>query len=222
MTTAPQRTAPVAAPKQRRTLGSVPRQGVVTEPCVTIEGAVDELTARRFWVIYERTFGDLAIKAVARQLLHEHEFMDEMFDDRVDKYLARDEHGEPVAMCTLTNQLETVPWISPAYFAHHFPEHTARQAVYYMGFILVDHEHRRAGMFIDLVRRIVDTLQDKQAICAYDVCSYNNEELGLADAVEALIKSMVPADVGVLDTQTYYRAIALGPKMPEMRSLGTT
>jgi hypothetical protein len=218
MTSAPQQA--VAPAQSRRPLNSVPSQVVRTDPSVTIEAAVDEETAHRFWVIYERTFGDLAINAVARQLLHQHEFMEEMFDDRVDKYLARDEHGEPVAMCTLTNQLETVPWISPAYFAHHFPEHTSRQAVYYMGFILVDHEHRRAGMFIDLVRRIVETLQDRQAICAYDVCSYNNEALGLADAVESLIKSMVPADVGVLDTQTYYRAIALGPrKMPEMRSM---
>jgi hypothetical protein len=209
------------AAQPQRVIGSVPRQHA-RKPTVTIESAVDEVTAKRFWLLYEKTFGDLAIKAVARQLLHEHEFMEEMLDARVDKYLAWDEHGEPVAMCTLTRHLETVPWISPQYFAHHYPDHTARDAVFYMGFILVDHEHRRAHMFIDLVRRIVETLQDRQAICAYDICSHNNDELGLGDAVESLIKSMTEADVSVVDTQTYYCAVSLEPpKMPEMRkSLG--
>ena len=84
---------------------------------VSIEKTVDDPTASRFWKLYVETFGDLATKAVARQLLHEHEFMEEMNDERVDKYLAHDESGQAVAMCTLTNHLETVPWISADYFA---------------------------------------------------------------------------------------------------------
>jgi hypothetical protein len=197
----------------------MPRQLTRPAPTVTIESAVDFDTAARFWRLYKKTFGELAVMAVARQLLHEHEFMAEMLDERVDKYLAWDEEGEPVAMCTLTRHLETVPWISPDYFAHHYPEHTARGAVYYMGFILVDHEHRRAHLFLDLVRRIVENLHHQEAICAYDICSHNDRTLGLGDAVESLIKSMTRADVAVIDTQTYYRAIALGPyELPEMRS----
>ena len=198
----------------------LPRQVVRGVPSVTIETTVDELTARRFYRLYVKTFGDLAIKAVARQLLHEHEFMDEMLDERVDKYLAWSEDGEPVAMCTLTRHLETVPWISPAYFAHHFPEHTARDAVYYLGFILVDQDHRGAHLSLDLIRRLSETLIEQRAMCAYDICSYNNEVLGLADAIEALITGMADVDVATIDTQTYYRAIALGPrKMPEMRNI---
>ena len=198
----------------------VPRQMPLQTPTVTIESAVDERTARRFYALYEKTFGELAVRAVARQLLHEHEFMDEMLDHRVDKYLAWDEDGDPVAMCTLTNHLETVPWISPAYFAHHYPEHTSRRAVYYMGFILVDQEHRRAHMFVDLVQRIVQTLEDRQAVCAYDICGHNNTMLGLSDAVESVITSMTEAEVSTIDTQTYYCAVSLKhTKMPEMRNM---
>ena len=198
----------------------LPRQLNRRAPTVTIEAAIDEVTARRFWKLYEKTFGELAIMAVARQLLHEHEFMDEMLDPRVDKYLAWDEDGDPVAMCTLTNHLETVPWISPAYFAHHFPEHSSRRAVYYMGFILVDQEHRRAHMFVDLVRRIVQTLEDRRAVCAYDICGHNNEVLGLSDAVAATIKSMTEAEVTAVDTQTYYCAVSTkANKMPELPSM---
>ena len=211
---------PVQHTPSTRAADGFPRQDLRRTPTVTIETAVDEETARRFYTLYVKTFGDLTTKAVARQLLHEHEFMEEMLDPRVDKYLARDEDGEPVAMCTLTRHLETVPWISPEYFAHHYPEHTSRGAVYYLGFILVDHEHRGAHLSLDLIRRLSETLIEKRAMCAYDICSHNNQVLGLADAIESLITGMADVDVATIDTQTYYRAIAMGPrKMPEMRSM---
>jgi hypothetical protein len=197
---------PRIVPQRRRSMG------------VSIETRVDDATARRFYALYVDTFGDLATKAVARQLLHEHEFMEEMEDERVDKYLAWDEDGEAVAMCTLTRHLETVPWISPAYFAHHYPEHTARDAVYYLGFILVAHRYRRSRLFTDLIRLVTETLVDRRAMCAYDICGFNNEQLGLSAVLEALLKDVADIDVQAVDTQTYYRAIALGPrKMPEMR-----
>jgi hypothetical protein len=181
---------------------------------VTIERTIDEETARRFYALYVDTFGEMAIQAVARQVLHEHEFMEEMLDPRVDKYVAWDENGEAVAMCTLTNHLETVPWISPAYFAHHYPEHTARNAVYYLGFILVAHSHRRSRLFLEMIRRVSETLVEKRAMCGYDICGYNNEVLGLSASLDTMLQSMAHIDVGAMDTQTYYRAIALGPKSP--------
>jgi hypothetical protein len=186
---------------------------------VSIERTVDEATATRFWRLYVETFGELATKAVARQLLHEHEFMEEMYDERVDKYLAHDDTGKAVAMCTLTKHLETVPWISPDYFAHHYPEHTARGAVYYLGFILVAHEHRRSRIFLDMVRRVTETIVDDRGMCAYDICAHNVDELGLADAIASLLQSVADIDVNTVDTQRYYTAVAMGPRrMPGMRT----
>lgn len=202
---------------------AVPQQVRRREPTITVETAVDEATARRFYALYVETFRGLAVKAVARQLLHEHEFMEEMLDHRVDKLVARDEDGEPVAMCTLTRHLETVPWIEPAYFAHHYPEHTARDAVFYLGFILVNQAHRRAHLFIDLIARVTDMVIAREGMCAYDACAFNRDVLGLPAAVETLINGMATFDVSVIDSQTYYRALYVGPtKMPEMRNSSTT
>jgi hypothetical protein len=195
---------------------STPQQRLA--PHITIESRVDEETARRFYDLYVESFGELATKAVARQVLHEHEFMEEMLDPRVDKYLAWD-GGHAIAMCTLTRNLETVPWISPQYFAHHYPDHWRRGAVYYLGFILVAHSHRRSNLFVDLIREISETLVDRRAMCAYDICSYNNAVIGLSDAIETLLRSVADISVATIDTQTYYRAIPMGPrKMPRMRT----
>ena len=191
----------------------------IVVPRVTVEAAVALDTARRFWKLYIDTFGEMSVRAVARQVLHEDEFMAEMLDPRVHKYIAWDETGEAIAMCTLTNHLETVPWISPEYFAYHYPEHTARNAVYYLGFILVSTTSRRLRLFTEMIGQVSALLAERGAICAWDVCGYNNEVLGLSGAIETLLAHDIgEVDVEVIDTQTYYRAFAVNPyKLPEMR-----
>jgi len=181
---------------------------------VTVERVIDDATARRFYALYVDTFGELAIKAVARQVLHEHEFMEEMQDPRIEKYVAWDENGEAVAMCTLTNHLETVPWISPAYFAHHYPEHTARNAVYYLGFTLVRHGQRQTRVMWAMIETIVELLVAERAVCGYDYCKFNDQVLGLGSGTEALLHRIADVEVDAADTQTYYRALFAGPRGP--------
>jgi hypothetical protein len=179
---------------------------------ITVETEVDEATAVRYFQLYRDTFGELATKAVARQLLHQDEFMEEMLDPRVHKYVAWDEQGEVVGMSTLTSDLETVPWISPEYFAHHYPEHSARGAVYYQGFTLVHRAHRKSRIFQILTERVVELLVAERAVCAYDICAYNNDTIGFADNIERLLHRNADVTVVPVDVQTYYAATFHGPR----------
>lgn len=199
---------------QRTPLAGTP---TTTTTSVRVVPTVDAATSERFYRLYRETFAPLAIAAVNRHLLYEEEFMEVMNDERVDKYLVYDDaSGEALAMCTLTHHLETVTWVSPEYFAHHYPDHTARNAVYYLGFSLVAGTHRRAQLFSQLIARVSETLVAQDAMCAYDICQYNNETLGLADAVAAMIQFVAPIDVRPVDTQTYYTAVPRSVKTDEM------
>jgi len=180
--------------------------GVSSPARTTVQAKVDEATAQTFYELYTATFGELATRAVARQLLTEDEFMAEMVDERVQKYLAWDEDGQAVAMSTLTRHLETVPWISPQYFSHHYPEHSARDAVYYLGFILVRHDRRRSHVFSEMITQIVDVLVADKAVCAWDICAFNNDVIRLQDNIEALLHRVSDVTVLPIDTQTYYSA----------------
>ncbi len=198
--------APSSADRTAPALVAVPQPAGSTS--VHVVGRVDEETARRYWALYQSTFGPLAIAAVNRHLLLESEFMEVMEDERVDKYLVRDDlTGEALAMCTLTNHLETVTWVSAQYFAHHYPEHAARNGVYYLGFSLVGATRRRAQLFTQLITQVSRTLVAENAMCAYDICQHNNETIGLGNAVGAMIQSVAPIDVRAVDTQTYYAAV---------------
>ena len=180
---------------------------------ITVETDVDPETALSYYELYRDTFGALETKAVARQLLHKHEFLEEMHDPRVQKYVAWNECGEVVGLSTLTSDLETVPWISAAYFAHHYPEHTARGAVYYQGFTLVHRGYRKSRVFQILTERVVELLVAERAVCAYDICAYNNDVIGFAANIERLLHRNADVTVVPIDVQTYYSATFRGPRV---------
>jgi hypothetical protein len=175
------------------------------EVAITVETKIDDATAARYYELYQATFGELETRAVARQLLHEDEFFEEMRDSRVHKYVAWD-GDEVIGMSTLTKDLSTVPWISPRYFAHHYPEHTARDAVYYLGFTLVHGQRRRTRVFRAMIEKIVELLVEERAVCGYDLCQHNDVHLGLGPSIEKLLLRASDVTVETIDVQTYYAA----------------
>ena len=171
---------------------------------------VDEVTAARYLELYRDTFGELETRAAARQVLHEEEFLEEMHDPRVMKYLAIDADDEVIGMTTLTRELSAVPWISPAYFAHHYPEQTARNAVYYLGFTLVRAARRQQHVFASMIAAATQLVVSEKAVCAWDMCHYNDEVLGLGAGISQMLASHTELDVHPIDRQTYFAAVCAG------------
>ncbi|MCY7401262.1 MAG: pyruvoyl-dependent arginine decarboxylase [Nocardioides sp.] len=205
-------TAPAPPPAHQTTVEQAPvvhQPGAATGPggiTVTLEKTVDLATARRYYELYRDTFGDLEDKAAARQLLHEHEFLEEMVDDRVHKYVARDEDGEAVGITTLTADLETVPWISPPYFAKRYPEHHARGAIYYLGFTLVHPSRRTARVFHAMFTRMAELMVAEKAVAAWDMCLFNDERR-VGGNGGRLLARLADITIEPVDRQTYYTGV---------------
>lgn len=187
---------------------AVPERGTVAR--VSVEKEVDYATAKRFYQLYVATFCDLDTLAAGRQLLHEEEFLQEMLDPRVHKYVAWDDNDVAIGMTTLTTDLETVPWVSPTYFAHHYPEHQARGAVYYLGFTLVHPNHRGAHVFHAMIEPMARTIMANQGVCGWDMCLANDER-GLGGSAGRLLSSMADVSIEPIDRQNYYVATFHGP-----------
>ncbi|MET7769618.1 hypothetical protein [Nocardia sp. NPDC005366] len=173
---------------------------------VTVETAIPDDRIEMFYRLYEEAFGPLRTKAIARQVLHREEFREEMTDPRVLKYVARTEAGEPIGLTTLTRHLETVPWISPEYFAARYPEHAARNAIYYAGFTLVAPSARQGAAFHAMIKSVVQVMVAERAAVGWDICSYNNTQLSFADSIRAVLDEQANVEVAVEDSQTYYTA----------------
>ena len=173
---------------------------------VTLEKVVGTEDSERFLDLYLEAFAPLRVQAVARQVLHREEFLQQMSDPRVWKFVAWDAAGRPAGLSTLTKDLATVPWISPEYFAFRFPEETARDAVYYWGFSVIRPGQRGNQLFFEMLAAIGKVVGADQGVCGYDICAYNNATLQLGDQIERLSHQLTDVTFEVLDTQTYYGA----------------
>lgn len=173
---------------------------------LSVEQELDAESIAVVYPLYQAAFEPLRTRAIARQVLHADEFVAEMTDPRIDKILARDRDGTPIGLTILTNALETVPWISPEYFAARYPQHAERNAIYYLGFTLVSPEHRRSRVFEDMLAIVTARLVADGAVCGYDICAFNNEALRFAANIESVLKRQANVTVARLDSQTYYGA----------------
>jgi hypothetical protein len=187
------------------TVAHVPRPRRARQS-VTVLDALDEPTARLFWELYQGAFGPLRTRAAARQVLTEDEFFDEMTDPRVWKYVVHDATGQPVGLTTLTSHLATVPWISPEYYEARYPQHFARQAVYYLGFTLVVKGARNLSYFATMIEAVSERVAADRGVCGYDICAFNNEAMRFDENIEAMLNRTAHVPVERLDSQTYYVA----------------
>lgn len=170
----------------------------------TLELVVERELVLAFSELYEAAFGALRTRSMARQVLSEDEFAAQMVNPQVRKYVAWTRDGEPVGMCVVTTDLTTVPWISPEYFAARYPAHWERRAIWYISFLLA-HPSQRHSRFLDHIVDVgVGELVEADAICAYDMCSYNDEDLGLSRRVSESFRRTTGAVPARADTQSYY------------------
>jgi hypothetical protein len=157
-----------------------------------------------FHELYERAFGPLRTRAIGRQVLTESEFAAQMVDETVTKYVAWDDDNHPVGMCAMTQRLENVPWISPEYFAERYPDHWERDAIWYFNFVLAHPSHRHARFIDQLIAVGIGELVEQRAICAYDICAYNDVTLGLGTRFAKSFERATGVVPRLADTQDYY------------------
>ena len=172
---------------------------------LTRQGVIAADDIETFYELYSLAFDHLKTLAFGRQVLTRAEFVSQMTDDRVWKYVAWTAEDEPVGLTTLTRALETVPWISPDYFRAHYPEQWSRNAVYYLGFTLAHPRLRHQRFLESLLRAALDELAEARAVVAFDVCAYDERVLRFSSRIEGFLTEHPVADFATVDTQNYSR-----------------
>ncbi len=170
-----------------------------------------------FWSLYEESFGPLRVRAAARQVLTEDEFAAELDNPRVWKYVALDAQGGLAGLTTLTDDVATMPWISPHYFEHHYPDEWHRQAVFYVGVTLVRPDMRRDHVFSMMAKHVGERVAEKDGVIGYDICAYNDQNRSLGRVTKLILNRLADFRVQAVDVQTYYVARATGKRSRKTR-----
>ena len=163
-----------------------------------------------FWPVYEESFGPLRVRAAARQVLTEDEFAAELEDPRVWKYVALDANGALAGLATLTDDITTMPWISPEYYQHHYPDEWNRRALFYGGLFLVRPDMRRYPVTSRMGTCVAQRVAAARGMVAYDMCGFNTGDRFLDRAAAQILNSVADFEVHAVDVQTYYVAKVTG------------
>jgi hypothetical protein len=155
---------------------------------ITAGTTVDPDTAEALWDLYRIAFAGLRSRAAGRQLLSRPEFILEILDPRVVKYVARSADGRVVGLCTLSNDLATMPWISPEFYRNRYPAHFARRAVFYFGLAVVQADARSSRAFSEMVATLARDVAAANGVLVGDMCRFNADEMYLARTVTSMLE----------------------------------
>ena len=139
------------------------------------------------WSLYHGAFEELNAYAVQRHLMYRGEFDDVMRDRRVQKYLCFAADDTLCGLSTYTNDLESMPLISPQYFARRWPQHYAERRIWYCGFVAVHPNGRAANAFADLVEAMYSVARTQNGIIALDMCRFNDGVRRLSRVVPLML-----------------------------------
>jgi hypothetical protein len=173
---------------------------------VQADRVIGPARTEQLYEVYLESFGILRSTAAARHVLTPEEFRDEMEDPRIIKYSVWRSATEPIALATVTTDLEAVTWVSPEFFVTRHPERAARKAIYYLGFAMVAPQRGQFRLLERVVRELVADCVADRGVLAYDVCAFNEVTIRFGRRAEAILRRVAPVRVGVADTQTYYEA----------------
>lgn len=165
---------------------------------------VDGRLARRFLPIYRAAFAPLDALAPARQSLTDDEFLAEMGDERVLKFLGWDRHEESVALAFMATDLSVVPWVSVPYFEARFPEYFARGAVYYVGGLIVRPENQGQPWAYRLLREITKRSAADEAMIAFDCCDHVAAVTRFPEMIAKVARRHREIETLELEPQRYY------------------
>jgi hypothetical protein len=167
---------------------------------IEAESHLSAVETDALWAMFTTTFEPLRQRAAARHLLTRHEFEAELCANGVIKLVARDQHGDPVALATLSTTISSFDWINPDFYAHRF----GATPVFYVGLVAIDPAHQHDGLLSPLIDAMLERVHAGGGVLAFDLCAFNDTQIHLSEKALARARILAPARGQVLDTQTYY------------------
>lgn len=172
---------------------------------ITHELSITGTNAEELCEAYRINFEPLAELAVLQHLYSRDEVLAELANPRITKIVGWQD-GEPVGLAMVTNSLEDVPQISPAFLRSRYPEHAARNTIYVGILVMVTPGARRRTLFGRLSTELWQVPALVGGVLVFDVCDFNREVFGAERLAQQVADNFPRSAVAVLDRQTWYAA----------------
>ncbi len=172
---------------------------------ITHEVSITGTQAESLWEAYRTTFEPLTELAVLQHLYSRDEVLAELANPRIIKIVGW-QAGVPVGLAMVTNSLEDVPQISPAFLRSRYPDHAARDAIYVGILVMVAPGFRGRTLFARLSTELWQVPALARGVLVFDICDFNREVFGAEKLAQRIADNFPRSAVQVLDRQTWYVA----------------
>jgi len=172
---------------------------------ITHELSITGSEAETLWEAYRSNFEPLSELAVLQHLYSREEVLAEFSNPRIIKIVGWQD-DRPVGLAMVTNSLEDVPQISPAFLRARYPMHAARNAIYIGILVMVAPGQRGLTLFGRLSTELWQVAALDGGVLVFDVGDFNRENFGAEKLAQRIANSFPRSDLQVLDRQTWYVA----------------
>lgn len=170
---------------------------------VTRELSIVDERAEAIWEMYEEAFTPLDELAAQRHLWSKEEVLAELANELIVKFVGWS-GDEPVGLGMITNDLELVPMISPAFLRRRFPEQASRNAIYYGIVIFVRPGYRGKTLFARLGAQMAQEAALDSGVILFDVCSYNRENGAIDQNLGRIARPFQGSHMSLIDQQSWF------------------
>lgn len=202
----PPTTEPVRPSPPPPTPGSIAERHHERPPVdVTVELVIEGEEAEKLWETYRVNFAPLGELAALQHVFSREEILDELADPRIQKIVGW-EGAEPVGLGMVTNELECVPQMSPEFLRARYPEHAARNAIYYGILVAVSSPHRGLTLFNRVYTTLWQIAAADDGVLAFDICKFNRDAFDADSLIDRIASNFPDSSVRVADQQTWWVA----------------
>lgn len=170
---------------------------------IDVTGRPDPAAWDELWDLYFDAFEPLEELALLSHLFDRTSFDALLDDERITKLVATVD-GKAVGLAMITNALDVVPQISPAFLHRRYPDESARGAVFFGIMVFVDESYRRTSTFARLVAGMGQITAAHGGVVVFDICRHNLEALELDRQMRSIARWFPGSGFEVIDQQSYF------------------
>lgn len=180
---------------------------------ITHELSIIGSAAEMLWEAYRTNFEPLTELAVLQHLYSRAEVLAELRNPRIVKIVGW-QGDRPVGLAMVTTSLDDVPQISPAFLRSKYPDHAARNAIYFGILVMVAPGVRGLTLFGRLSTELWQLVAIDGGVLVWDVCDFNRITFDAETVAQRIADTFPRSNLRVLDRQTWYVA-ELPTPMPD-------
>lgn len=154
--------------------------------------------------MYDQAFAEINTLAVQRHMMTESEQDAMMIDDRIEKWIARGDDGEPIGFGVQTTDLDAWPLISPAYFERKWPKLYAERKIWYVGFVCTRQDPPApVSTFASIITAMSEPTRAAGGVSVMDYCTVNVARGLPKGALRILRRARTETTMEAIDQQTF-------------------